>query len=424
MIQAVQRFLLFSIIFFNISQLGKHFWPYFAYVSGIRVDYLSPTLYLTDILIILLIGVWLISQYSRIPTQKFYISLALHALVFILSVSIIVSKYPLPALYGSVKVLEMIFLGYIVSRHVSRKSVLMTCFLLSTAMIIEGILVISQILSQSSIGGLWYFLGERTFSSASIGISTVSVFSNEILRAYGSFPHPNVLAFYCVVVCTLLLTQLQNISSLLLKTFYWIAIVFSLICLFSTFSRLSIFVLIGIIGFLSFKNEVSRKIGMFMLGVGFIFILLFIERFSISSFISSDLFYRWDLAKIGLKIVLENPFFGVGMSNYLYYQIDYQRSITPVLLQPPHNVFLLILLQTGGIGLIFSIYFLARTSMRAKSYLNSNSPLHVSASLLFFAILIIGMGDHYFVTLQQGMIMTAFVIGLVWAPTIKQRIKD
>jgi hypothetical protein len=40
--------------------------------------------------------------------------------------------------------------------------------------------------------------------------------------------------------------------------------------------------------------------------------------------------------------------------------------------------------------------------------------LHKIASILFFGLLIIGMGDHYLVTLQQGMIFSAFVIGMVW----------
>jgi hypothetical protein len=36
------------------TQLGLHFWPQWASVFGMRVDYLSPTIYLTDIIIFLL----------------------------------------------------------------------------------------------------------------------------------------------------------------------------------------------------------------------------------------------------------------------------------------------------------------------------------------------------------------------------------
>jgi len=41
------------------TQLALHFWPSWAHVFGIRVDYLAPTLYLTDLLLIVLIITWI-----------------------------------------------------------------------------------------------------------------------------------------------------------------------------------------------------------------------------------------------------------------------------------------------------------------------------------------------------------------------------
>src|SRR5260221_1150 len=38
-------------------QLGLHFWPDWALVSGIRVDYLAPVIYLTDLIVIALLAV-------------------------------------------------------------------------------------------------------------------------------------------------------------------------------------------------------------------------------------------------------------------------------------------------------------------------------------------------------------------------------
>jgi len=43
--------LLQLIILFLPTQLGLHFWPEFSRAAGIKVDYLSPTLYFIDILI-------------------------------------------------------------------------------------------------------------------------------------------------------------------------------------------------------------------------------------------------------------------------------------------------------------------------------------------------------------------------------------
>ena len=55
--------LFYSIILFLPTQLGLHFWPEYSKVLGLRIDYLSPTIYMTDVLILLLIVLWLIDSF-------------------------------------------------------------------------------------------------------------------------------------------------------------------------------------------------------------------------------------------------------------------------------------------------------------------------------------------------------------------------
>ena len=45
----LRKILLFGFLLLIPTQLGKLFWPDWSYVLGIRVDYLSPTLYLVDL---------------------------------------------------------------------------------------------------------------------------------------------------------------------------------------------------------------------------------------------------------------------------------------------------------------------------------------------------------------------------------------
>lgn len=49
-LEVLEKVLCFLFIFFIPTQLGKHFWPEWSYVMGIRVDYLSPTLYFLDLI--------------------------------------------------------------------------------------------------------------------------------------------------------------------------------------------------------------------------------------------------------------------------------------------------------------------------------------------------------------------------------------
>src|SRR5580700_6749474 len=72
----IESFLLFFFFLLLPTQLGKHFWPDFSIVSGIRIDYLSPTIYFTDILLILLFVAFLLRQkkFFSISTFKKQIS--------------------------------------------------------------------------------------------------------------------------------------------------------------------------------------------------------------------------------------------------------------------------------------------------------------------------------------------------------------
>ena len=53
-IRKLKATLLTFFILFLPTQLGYHFWPPWAYVFGIRIDYLSPTVYFTDVIVVAL----------------------------------------------------------------------------------------------------------------------------------------------------------------------------------------------------------------------------------------------------------------------------------------------------------------------------------------------------------------------------------
>jgi len=61
-IMKFHQFFFFLTLVFLPTQLGFHFWPDWAMVMGRRLDYLSPTLYLTDITIFLTLSFWLFSS--------------------------------------------------------------------------------------------------------------------------------------------------------------------------------------------------------------------------------------------------------------------------------------------------------------------------------------------------------------------------
>ena len=64
-----ENFLLILFLLLIPTQLGKHFWPDWSSVLGIRIDYLSPTLYLVDIVWLVWVMVKTITNYKLIITN-------------------------------------------------------------------------------------------------------------------------------------------------------------------------------------------------------------------------------------------------------------------------------------------------------------------------------------------------------------------
>ena len=233
------------------TQLGRHFWPDFSFVSGIRIDYLAPTLYFTDIIVFLLFTAWIIplikfsifnflasirpaspslggrsGQFSiktkfknlnfsnisnsfQISNFKFQIGL----LLAIILLGIMFSKSPLVGLYGFLKLLEFVFLGFYTAFNIKKLRLSTVLALFSIGIIFESFLSILQYFHQGSIGGIFYFFGERTFNGQTPGIANASVNGELVLRPYGTFPHPNVLAGFLVIAMTLVSSRFNPSTS-------------------------------------------------------------------------------------------------------------------------------------------------------------------------------------------------------------------
>jgi len=76
-----------------------------------------------------------------------------------------------------------------------------------------------------------------------------------------------------------------------------------------------------------------------------------------------------------------------------------------------NDIYLLILSEVGLFGIIV---FLGLLYFSFKS-VSKNSPFFLSLVL----ILILGIFDHYFLTLQQGQLLLTVILGFCWAKVAK-----
>ena len=398
-------------------QLGKHFWPDFSFVQGIRIDYLSPTFYLSDLSFLFLF----FCSYNSVLKRFFKIlySRAGALLVICLVLSTIFSANWLAAFYGIVKLFEFFYIGVFVSMFFKKREMELSQFTFTIGALVESIILFFQFVSQHSLGGVFYFLGERTFSVSTPGISTFQFMGQELLRPYGTFPHPNVVAFYLLLTIVWLLSSisLQKESRSYLKIF---AVAVISLGVLLTFSRVIILLLITVIVFYIYKmaKNKSKKVRLTLIGMiifGSILLgALFFQRFEIT--LVKDLLLRMELVIISVSIFISHLALGTGLNNFFYSEAMYQNNLSPILMQPVHNIYLLWLTQTGIAGFAVAAYFIRGLIAKLLKRLTPKSDsFYEFSSIVILCIGIAGFFDHYFLTLQQGQILTAIVIGFCFS---------
>lgn len=382
------------------TQFAYHFWPASSFVYGIRVDYLAPTIYLTDILVVLL---FFLSR-ARVRIKLLSKTSVLLGLFILLNIYFSVNR--LAGVYKWFKVLELIFLAFYVSKlrpKTKIKKMVKILFYSATLVSVIGIL---QFIKGSTLGFPFNFLGERTFNLSTPGIALVQIFGIDYLRAYSVFSHPNSLAgFLAVIVFLLFVFKAWQKSLINILSLFLVAVCFLLTFSFSAYFSL---LLVSLFYLIFKKRKFFWKTSLLT-----VFLLMFIGISSpvfVSGFLKnmpnlpSNMSQRLELIKSSGQILRGAPFFGVGLNSFISANHFYW------LLQPVHNIFLLILVEAGIIGaVVFSLLLL-------KVFLKLKKRNLRKLFLVFLFILLTGSIDHYWVTLQQNMLLLSVFCGtlIVW----------
>lgn len=318
--------------------------------------------------------------------------------------------------YGIIKFIEFVFLGWVVAQN--KENVFKFLFpAFASDILIEGVLAIWQILIQRSVNGPWYFLGERYFSAGTPGIANATINGQLILRPYATFPHPNVLAGFLVIALIFFLTNLLFQTNRRIRIISFLLITFGTIVLFLTLSRAAIVTWVAcVVVAVFFAKQKNKKIIMALILVLVLTSLLtpfFIGRFLDSSSYSEALSQRLALQQAAWRMFISHPWLGVGLNNF-YSQLPtfFLGKINFGFIQPVHNIFLLTLSQTGIGGFILLLVIILLSFVSSFTYLKTIKRLGVFTMLSLLAVLLIGSTDHYFLTLQQGQLLFALILGL------------
>lgn len=385
------------------TQLGRHFWPTWAYVLGLRVDYLAPTVYLTDLLVGVILILWLIEKRPRLELKKHFFLLA--TLAFLLVNSWLAQNQG-AAFYKLIKVAELTALGFYVAKNRPLSRVVYRW--LPLGIIYSSLIALAQFFKQASLGGWLWWLGERAFTGLTPGIAKTIAEGRLLLRPYATFPHPNVLAGFVLVA--LILVGLSRPRVKANSIWWWPTLILGIVTLVIAFSR-TVWLTAAIVA-VGLAAKRLKKVWLLLSGGGlFLAVLYFAGRFSTPEAIS----YRIQLTQVASGMLQTAPLVGVGLNNFVVRLPEFWPQQRIYWLQPVHNLFLLLAAETGLVGLVIFFWFLILTYRRLlrKNWLsppNTPQPLLIALG----AILLLGLMDHYWLTLQQAQLLGVIVLGLSW----------
>ncbi len=405
----LERNLLYSLIFLLPTQLALHFWPPSAFIFGIRVDYLSPAIYLTDILVFALLVLWFKNDRKSFNKKAAKEKKFLFAFLVLAVVNLIFTTAFYPSLYKWTKLLEFIFFAFYISVRVKisdRGSLKNVLFFSLIFFCFIGVL---QVVLGRTLGGAFYLLGERSFTLSTPGIALFSFGGRETLRAYSTFPHPNSLAGF-IGVSGLIILALGGIKR---GVFNLIGTGIITTALFLTASLSALLTLPVLFAHKLFwvKERIYKKMlpTFFILIVGASLILSIFSQKVLASRINltESSRERLNLANIAGKMINEKFLVGEGLNTFI---INIPRlneiSFSTWTLQPVHNIFLLMASETGIFGLILLAFIFFKS---LRGYRSGNK---IYFSLAFLFVLIAGLFDHYSLTLQQNLLLSSLLFGL------------
>ncbi len=383
-----------SVVFFDTEILLSS-----PYVNGVYVNYLVPTISILDLgIIFLLFSILkekgLVFLKDVINRYRWYIYLFF---IFLLVQNLIIRE--IVVLVDTLRfvgvLVSLILLLDLVKQGEFKNSKVYIIFIFLINVLFQGILGLIQFTRGASLN--FVSLGESQVVSGMQGSSFIELNGELFLRAYGTFPHPNILAGFLLLSFFLGIYFLQKTKDWLKLTSFSL-VLFSIISIILTFSRLSIIIMLlsGVILLMKYILN-SKKEKLFSFAP-----ILLLERF-VNIFTSGDssLRDRISLFKSGIDVFKDNWLVGTGIGNFVKEIGDYvpRTSNGVLLLQPVHNIFFLALANLGIVGFVLMLVLVVRI------FSKNIKRVSVLGVLVISSIVLIGSFDHYLISLPQGLII-------------------
>lgn len=377
-------------ILFLPTQLSLHFWPQFSYVFGIRVDYLAPALYFTDLLLLATLATWFLEDRKAVYILTKYWKWGIALFVFLL-VNTYFSHLPILSFYKWLRIGFVILLVLYAKHQKDLIALIKTPLALS--IIFTLFLATAQILRNGSLGGVLYWLGERNISQSGVGIALFNLLGTEVLRPYATFSHPNTLSGFALVAFFLLIAMQGKLAK--------VGAASALVLVIISFSQNAWGALLAAPFVMLLIRKSKKHFQNFLYSAAVLSFVSSLAALKLASGnFSQEIGQRITLNLVAGKLIAGSPVVGTGLGVFTSL-IPFSLGITNIIwwLQPAHNIFLLLAAEIGILGLLLFVVLIIKNT-RAKN------------TLILIAIILTGMLDHYWLTQIQTLYLFAVVLGL------------
>lgn len=346
------------------------------YVRGVLIDYSLLKIYISNFILLVLLLFFL-----KVVLQKKKYLLIIFA---VLIINLLFSQNPLFTLIYIFNYLPILI--FIVTFS-SYKFFLNYKFIFWLN-IIYIIIFILQFAYSSSFFPYFPF-GFFTYVGVSPNLDFFSLFGSKVVLPIANFPHSNVFAAFL---------SFLNIAHFYNKKIFFVIINLLLVTILSSFASI-LFNVVLLALYIKTYVPLNTNKKYFYWFLFFLISSCSLYFFTLYGFKFVSILERVNQLSIFLYIFLNYPFFGVGLNNFIYsinfFEL-YKGSV--FVLQPIHNLFLLMLVEGGLFLISLLVLFLYKQKRLLKG----------SPYILF--ILVLGFFDHYFFTLNQGLLILALTI--------------
>lgn len=406
-------------------------------LQGTSWPWTDIKLYAVDIVIIAVVIITTFRSHKLfVRTRRFF--QVMIVFWFMLLLANLLNQAPLHSWVSLLRIAEGIALAWVICATLLPMSKIIASF--TGGMFVVGVFGLWQFAAQHIGGSSLFGIAEQKPWIA--GVSIVASTFSRFLRSYGSFPHPNIFAGYlALAVIFILFLALQRSDFLQArqvvsaKDFFsrngW-TIIFSVLmtALIFTFSRNGwLAVGVGTLLLLIVSLQQNKKnyfrtwvqvgvVGCILLvAFGQLFLPLAFGRFTLEDpHEQVSIEDRQRATGDFVYIFKHNWLTGVGLNRFtgeILDKIDPNRDWWET--QPVHNIYLLVAVEASVFsGLVFLLVFvgLIIQGLRVLQRHTGSFPSAGLAVTVVVMLFLLGMFDHYLITLAPGIFLLFFGFGV------------